>query len=99
METLRPRLVQAPPGVAVGTLIARGDVEAGFQQLSELIDVRGIEIVHLPASAQSYTVFAGAVCSASTHAREAADFLAYLGSPGTAAAKQRRGMEPAEPAR
>lgn len=95
METLRPRLVQAPPGVPVGTLIAHGEVEVGFQQLSELVDVRGIEIVHLPASAQSYTIFSGGVCTASTHPREAADFLAYLASPGTTAIKQRRGMEPA----
>src|SRR6516162_2474440 len=35
-EAIAPRLVQAPPGVPVGSLIARGEVELGFQQLSEL---------------------------------------------------------------
>jgi len=97
METLRPSLVQAPPGMAVGTLVAHGEVEVGFQQLSELVDVRGIEIVHLPATAQSYTTFSAGVCAASSHPREAAAFLAYLASPATAAIKQRHGMEPAVP--
>jgi len=97
METLRPSLVQAPPGMAVGTLVAHGEVEVGFQQLSELVDVRGIETVHLPATAQSYTTFSAGVCAASSHPREAAAFLAYLASPATAAIKQRHGMEPAVP--
>ena len=38
------RIVQAPPGVPVGTLVARGEVELGFQQLSELLHVPGITL-------------------------------------------------------
>ena len=37
------RALQAPPGVPVGTVVARGDADLGFQQLSELLHVPGIE--------------------------------------------------------
>ena len=37
------RTVQAPPGVPVGTLVARGEVALGFQQLSELMHLEGID--------------------------------------------------------
>ena len=39
------RLVQAPPGVPVGSLVARGDVDLGFQQLSELMHLDGIDVL------------------------------------------------------
>ena len=38
-DEIKSRIVQAPPGVPVGALVARGDVELGFQQLSELIHI------------------------------------------------------------
>jgi molybdate transport system substrate-binding protein len=96
MEALRAKLVQAPPGVPVGSLIARGEVDVGFQQLSELVDVPGIEIVHLPASAQAFTTFSAGTCTVSGRKREAAAFLAFLASSSASAAKLRRGMEPAQ---
>src|SRR5690606_37393516 len=49
-DEVKQRTVQAPPGVPVGTLIARGEVALGFQQRSELIHVEGIDILGpLPA--------------------------------------------------
>jgi len=93
MEALRSKLVQAPPGVAVGSLIARGEVDLGFQQTSELIGIPGVAIVQLPASARSFTTFSGGVCSASTHPQEAQAFLAFLASARADDARQRRGME------
>jgi molybdate transport system substrate-binding protein len=95
-ETLRPRLVQAPPGVAVGALIARGEAELGFQQLSELIELPGIAIIGpLPPGAQAITPFAAAVCTASRHAQPARDFLAFMGSREADGLKRAYGMEPA----
>ena len=89
------RLVEAPPGVPVATLLARGDVDLGFQQLSELLDMPGIEIVGpLPAEIQAITVFRAAVCSASGHRNETEALLRYLASPATAAIKRRCGMSP-----
>src|SRR5204862_8314473 len=46
-DAIAPRSVQASPGVPVGTLVARGDVELGFQQLSELMHVPGIDVIGL----------------------------------------------------
>jgi molybdate transport system substrate-binding protein len=90
------RLVQAPPGVPVGTMVARGEVALGFQQLSELIHVDGITVAgQLPEPVQIITTFSGAVCAASTQPQAARDLLAFMASPEAAAAKRRQGMEPA----
>ena len=91
-----PRTVQAPPGVPVATLLVRGDVALGFQQLSELIDVPGVEVVGLlPPQIQAVTTFSGAVCMAATRPRDARSLLSYLASPDAVASKRRHGMEPA----
>ena len=95
-DTLRARTVQAPPGVAVGALVARGEVELGFQQRSELMFLDGIDLLGpLPAEAQIVTTFSAAVCSASAEAAAARELLALLNAPDTAAIKRRHGMEPA----
>ena len=94
-EAVRNRLVTPPPGVPVGSLVAKGEVALGFQQLSELLHVPGLHIVGaLPPAIQIITTFSGAVASAASDAPAAQAFLAYLGSPQTAAAKRRQGMEP-----
>ncbi|MGL6109401.1 MAG: substrate-binding domain-containing protein [Rubrivivax sp.] len=95
-EGLRERIVQAPPGVPVGALVARGEVELGFQQRSELMHLEGIELVgEMPAGAQIVTTFSAARCSASTQPEAVRELLDYLRSPQTAQAKRRHGMEPA----
>ncbi len=95
-DQIKPRMVQAPPGVPVGTLVARGEVALGFQQLSELIHVDGITIVGaLPAAIQIITTFSGGVAATAQHADEARTLLAFMAAPASAAAKQRQGMEPA----
>ena len=90
------RLVKAPPGAPVGALVARGDADLGFQQLSEFLGVEGIEILGpLPPEIQAVTVFAAGVASASTQPDAARALIAYLTSPQTADAKRRHGMDPA----
>ena len=87
-------IVQAPPGVPVGSLVAKGEVELGFQQLSELIHLEGISIVGpLPPEIQITTTFSAGVCTASAHIEEASKLLAYMASPAAANAKLRQGME------
>ena len=88
------RLVEAPPGVPVGALLARGDVDLGFQQLSELMHVPGVDVVGtLPPEIQEITVFSGAVCVASARPASASALLSYFASPDTGPIKRRHGME------
>ena len=95
-DTIASRLVQAPPGVAVGGLIARGEVELGFQQLSELTDVPGIDVIGmLPPEIQRITVFSAAVCTASDHRAAARAFLSFLASADAEPTMRRHGMESA----
>jgi len=95
-EQIKPRMVQAPPGVPVGSLVAKGEVALGFQQLSELIHVPGITIVGaLPAAIQIITTFSGGVAAAARHPDAARAMLDFMAAPHAAAAKRRQGMEPA----
>jgi len=95
-EAMSGRMVQAPPGVPVGTMVARGDAEIGFQQMSEFIGVDGIEIADpLPPSVAFETLFAAAVATRASDPAAARDFVAFLAAPETEAAKRRHGMAPA----
>ncbi|BAN27979.1 substrate-binding domain-containing protein [Caballeronia insecticola] len=92
---IAPRIVQAPPGVAVGTLIARGEVELGFQQLSEMIGVAGIDVLGmLPHEIQTLTIFEGAVCANARVPEAARAFLDYAMSRDADTTKVLHGMEP-----
>ncbi len=93
---IAPRLVQAPPGVPVGSLVARGEVDLGFQQLSELMSLPGVDVIGgLPGDAQFITTFSAGVCAQSAQADAARAVVAFMTSPSTAECKQRHGMEPA----
>lgn len=95
-EQIKDKLVQAPPGVPVGTLVARGDVELGFQQLSELMHLEGVDVVGLlPSEIAFITTFSAAIGAHTAQAGAVRAMLAYLTSPDAAAAKRRHGMEPA----
>lgn len=95
-QQIAARIVQAPPGVPVAALVARGDVALGFQQLSELLGVPGIDVLGpLPAEIQHITVFAAAVSTGCTKPDAARALLDHLASDGAAACKRRHGMEPA----
>ena len=95
-EQIKPRIVTAPPGVPVGSLVAKGEVALGFQQFSELIHVEGITIVGpLPGAIQVTTTFSAAMTSGCTRAAEVRALLDFMASPDAAAAKLRQGMVPA----
>jgi molybdate transport system substrate-binding protein len=95
-DTVAARTVQAPPGVPVGALIARGEVELGFQQLSEMIHVPGIDVIGpLPHDIQIVTVFSAGICTASGKREAAGALLSFLASSQSDAAKLGHGMVPA----
>jgi len=94
-RAVRDRIVTPPPGTPVGALVARGDVELGFQQRSELIHVAGIDVVGpLPPALQIVTTFSAALAS-TTRSDAARRLLEFLCSDEAVAAKRRQGMEPA----
>src|SRR6202163_1368717 len=88
------RKIEADP---VGGVVASGEVEIGFQQISELRAVKGIDIVgELPAGAQRVTVFAAGTPVTSKHPEAAKVFIEWLASPVAYPAIRRSGLEPLE---
>jgi molybdate transport system substrate-binding protein len=95
-QQIAPRIVTPPPGVPVGSLLARGEVALGFQQLSELMGVPGIQIIGgLPEAVQIVTTFSAARSAVSTQSAAVQAFLRFVTSPATAETQQRHGMVPA----
>ncbi|OGA74662.1 MAG: molybdenum ABC transporter substrate-binding protein [Burkholderiales bacterium GWF1_66_17] len=95
-EQIKDRIVTAPPGVPVGSLVAKGEVALGFQQLSELMSLEGIDVLGpLPADIQIITTFSAGLATASTQPDAVRALLAFLVSPATGPTKQRNGMEAA----
>ncbi len=93
---IRSRIVVAPPGVPVGSLVASGAAELGFQQLSELIHLSGVEVVGpLPQAIQIITIFSGGIPVRCAEPGAARALLEYLASPCASETKRRHGMEPA----
>lgn len=88
-EQLGERLVQARPGIPVAKSLADGDVDLGFQQLSELVGQPGVTILGvLPPDAAIDTVFAGAVATTATDTDAARATLDYFVSDASAEIRQ-----------
>jgi len=95
-DTVRDRVVQAPPGVPVGQLVAEGKVELGFQQFSEMANQPGITVLGtMPPGCEIVSTFTAGLCAASTQPEAVRALLAFMRSPATADTKRRHGMEPA----
>lgn len=93
-EELKDRLRQAPPGTLVGELVARGEAEICFQQMPELLQVQGIDVVGpLPADIQVVTVFSGGVPAKSTDPEGARALFELLRSDAAQPVIRRYGME------
>jgi molybdate transport system substrate-binding protein len=90
----KSRKIEAEP---VGGVVAKGEVEIGFQQISELRPVKGIDIVgELPPGAQRVTLFAAGIPVTSKHPEEAKALIRWLASPAAYPAIKKSGLEPAE---
>ncbi len=96
LAQIRSRIVVAPPGVPVGSLVASGAVELGFQQLSELMTLPGIDVIGpLPPEIQTITIFSGGISCGCVRPELARALLDYLASPSVSDTKRRNGMDPA----
>ena len=88
----RARMIPAEP---VGAVVARGDAEIGFQQISELRPIRGIDLVGpLPPGLQRMTVFSAGMMARSREPEAARALIRFLASPAAAGAIVDSGMEP-----
>lgn len=85
------------PGDPVGGVVARGDAEIGFQQISELKPIPGIDIVGpIPPEVQKVTIYAAGIAAGSQHVAEAKALIGYLASGAAAPAVRATGMETME---
>lgn len=97
-DELGERLIQAKPGIPVARSLAEGDVDLGFQQLSELVGQPGIRILGvLPPDCAIDTVFGGAVASTSSDADGARGVLGFLASDAAAPIVAAHSFAPAHP--
>jgi molybdate transport system substrate-binding protein len=95
-EQIKDRLVQAKPGVPVGSLVALGEVALGFQQLSEMLGVQSITIVGgLPPAVEIITTFSGSVVTTSSQADAVRTMLAFWATAVCNETKVRHGMQAA----
>jgi molybdate transport system substrate-binding protein len=83
------------PATPVGEIVARGDAEIGFQQISELKPVAGIDIVGpLPDEVQKITVFSAGIASVSKEPVAGKALIQFLASPAARGEIVKSGMEP-----
>ncbi len=94
-DQLKSKLKRPPSGASVGEMIARGEVEIGFQQVSELIHVNGIDFLGpLPPTIQQITLFSSGIHTGATKPDAAKALAKFLTSPSAAAVLKKNGMEP-----
>jgi molybdate transport system substrate-binding protein len=94
-DQLKPKLKQPPSGASVGEMVARGEVEIGFQQVSELIHLSGIDFLGpLPPDIQQITIFSSGIHTGATKPDAAKALAKFLTSPSAAMVIKKNGMEP-----
>ena len=79
----------------VGTVVARGEAEIGFQQVSELLPIEGIDYVGtIPEAVQQPTIFCAGLATNAREPEAARALIRFLASPEAAPALARTGLEP-----
>ncbi len=93
---VKGKLKQTPSGVFVGTLVASGQTEIGFQQISELVHFPGIDYVGpLPGELQRMTMFSAGIHAGAKQADAARALLKFITAPAAASVIRKHGLEPA----
>jgi molybdate transport system substrate-binding protein len=83
------------PATPVGEIVARGDAEIGFQQMSELKPVEGIDIVGpLPDELQKITIFSAGIATVSKEPDAGKALIKFLASPAARPEIVKSGMDP-----
>jgi molybdate transport system substrate-binding protein len=94
-EQVAAKAKQPSSGAEVAALVAKGDVDFGFAQVSEFLNIPGLQdLGPLPADIQNFTVYSAGVHTAAPSADAAGALIKHLKAPEAAAAIKKMGMEP-----
>jgi molybdate transport system substrate-binding protein len=93
-ELMRPKTTLVPSGY-VAELVARGEVELGAQQVSELMSVAGVDVTPLPAELQHVMVFSAGIAATPASPAAVDALLEFLAAPAAASVIRAKGLDPA----
>jgi len=93
---IKAKLRSVPSGGTIGTIVASGEAEIGFQQISELLHTQGIDFIGpLPAEVQYITVITAGISTNAKDPVAAQALVKFLAGPTSKPALQRAGLQPA----
>ena len=93
---VKAKFRSVPSGGTIGTIVASGDCEIGFQQVSELVHIPGIDYIGpLPADVQRVTVFSCGLQTGAPQPDAAKALVAFLTTAAARAVMQKHGLETA----
>ena len=88
----KSRMIPATP---VGEIVARGEAQIGFQQISELKPISGITVVGpIPDAVQSITIFSAGIVKKGPDQQGARDLIEFLASPDVCGTIRETGLDP-----
>jgi molybdate transport system substrate-binding protein len=94
-EQIKDKVKQPPSGTQIAEMVARGEADLGFQQVSELVHAKGIAYLGpLPAEIQNITVYAAAAHANAASPDAAKALIAFLTAPSAAEPIRKMGLEP-----
>ena len=94
-DAVKAKTRQVPSGMTVGTIVASGEAEIGFQQVSELVHIEGIDYIGpLPAEVQNVTVFSLGLDARAKEPAAAKALAQFLTAPAALPVIRKHGLEP-----
>lgn len=94
-DQIKHKIKQPPSGAQIGEMLARGEADLGFQQVTELLHAKGVDYLGpLPADVQNYTVWAAGLHAGAPQPDAARAFMRALVAPEARKAISRTGMDP-----
>jgi molybdate transport system substrate-binding protein len=91
---VKAKFRSVPSGGTIGTIVASGDCEIGFQQVSELVHIPGITYIGpLPTEVQRVTIFACGLQTGAPQLDAAKALVAFLTTANARAVMQKHGLE------
>jgi molybdate transport system substrate-binding protein len=91
---IKPKFRSVPSGGTIGTIIANGECEIGFQQVSELVHIKGVDMIGpLPADVQYVTIFSSGIQAGATNPDGARALVRFLTAPAAQATIKAAGLQ------